>query len=52
MKSSTWTAMTEGQRSANSPQEAQPRPMIADDVQRSRERVSAGQTVFSGINQR
>lgn len=41
-----------GERSANSPQEVQPRPMIADDAQRSSERVSAGQTVFAGIDRR
>ena len=33
-------------RSANSPQEVQPRPAIANDGQRSRERVSAGQALF------
>ena len=40
------------QQSANSPQEVRPRPPIAVDVQRSRDRVSAGQTVLSGINRR
>jgi hypothetical protein len=35
------------QQSANSPQEVRPRPTIADEAQRSRRRVSAGQTVFS-----
>ena len=40
------------QQSANSPQEVRPRPTIADDAQRSRERVSAGQTVFSGFSRR
>lgn len=40
------------QRSANSPQEVQRRPILADDVQRCSERVSAGQTAFFGINRR
>ena len=39
-------------RSANSPQEVRARPILADDVQRSRERVAAGQTVHSGCNRR
>jgi hypothetical protein len=43
--------MIEGQRSANSPQEVQPRPKGADDAQRARERVYAGQTALSGIDQ-
>jgi hypothetical protein len=34
------------QRSANSPQEVPPGPILADDAQRYRERVSAGQTCF------
>ena len=40
------------QQSADSPQEVRLRPMVIDDAQRSRERVPAGQTVFSGIDQR
>jgi toxin ParE1/3/4 len=40
------------QRSANSPQEVRPRPVLADDVQRSRERVSIEQTLFSGTSRR
>jgi len=40
------------QQSANSPQEVRPRPIFANDAQRLRDRVSAGQTVFSGTNQR
>lgn len=39
-------------RSAISPQEVQPRPAIANDGQRSRERVSAGQALFSGASRR
>jgi hypothetical protein len=40
------------QRSANSPQEVRPRPILADSVQRSPERVYAGQAVFFGVSQR
>lgn len=40
------------QRSANSPQEVRPRQAIANDAQRARQDVSAGQTAFSGRNQR
>lgn len=39
------------QRSAHGPQEVRPRPILADDAQRPREHVSAGQTVFSARNQ-
>ena len=40
------------QQSANSPQEVRPRPILADDIQLSRERVCAGETEFSGFNRR
>ena len=36
--------MTKGQQSADSPHEVRPRSVLADDVQRFHERVSAGQT--------
>lgn len=41
-----------GERSANSPQEVQPSPTIVDDAQRYGERISAGQTLFSGTDRR
>ena len=45
-------ALAVTQRSANSPQEVRPRPTIADDAQRFRQRVCAGQSVFSGSSRR
>jgi hypothetical protein len=42
----------EARQSADGPQEVRPRPVIADGVQRPREGVCPGQTVFSGINRR
>jgi len=45
-------ALAVTQRSANSPQEVRPRPTIADDAQRFRQRVCAGQSMFSGNSRR